>query len=58
MEPRGWRKMTGKQSLVQRSVWTNNGVEELSSKIKTGVAIPAEELCHIKSSSRIRQRDL
>ena len=54
MEPRKWTRMTGEQSLVLRNALRNNGVEELfsRSRIKAGVALPAEELSHIKSSSR------
>ena len=53
MEPRKWRRMTGEQSLVQGNVLTNNGVEELFSRSRQDrVALPAEELPHVKSSSK------
>ena len=52
MEPRKWKRMTGEQSLVRRNVLTNNGEEELFFKIKAGATLPAEELSHVKSSSK------
>ena len=45
--------MTGEQSLVQKNVLTNNGKQETTVfKIKAGAALPAEELSHVKSSSK------